>query len=240
MADVLHNNKIIIIPRKKSFVFYYDTNNSVRYIPRGQLEICRKLGIEIEGKPAIINGRNCYSIDEDSLKELVEKSEYIGIEKKVQLEKVKKQEKEEKIVIAYQDAHTKEIFLPIKYLGVEEGTRVVMDKPCVAVSEQDLEKMTNQKIIIVTVYLKQNNSLKITTCSIEDRMFIPEEIADTFEIELIFRKRIRVDGEVFVEATLEDLTSIQDKLSQDGISVEFSKKEIVPIKKQEEEKTYAK
>lgn len=243
MADIISQNKIIIIPRKKSFVYYLDTNNSEIYIPRKQFEACRSLGIECEGKPKIIHGRNCYSIAEEQLKELVEKSEFIGIEQKVQLEKKQKEapKKVEKTIIVYQDANTKTLYIPTKYLGEKKtSSRIIMDKPCVVTNEQQLEKMYNTRIILVKVYTKPNKALEIIVAYIGNRLFISEEIALAFLIDTSLRKRIRVDGEMFAEIAPQELDYIQEDLKQEGITIEFNHKEIMPVKKPQPvvERTY--
>ena len=78
MANILSTNKYVIIPGKKSFVYYFDTTNNQFYIPWEQYETSKKLGIDIEGKPKIIQGRNCYSIHPEQLKELQGKVDLVA------------------------------------------------------------------------------------------------------------------------------------------------------------------
>jgi arginine deiminase len=62
----------------KYFTYYYDIIHDITFIERSILEQCRRYDIEIDSIPRIINGKNCYSIDEDKLKEFIEKSKYVG------------------------------------------------------------------------------------------------------------------------------------------------------------------
>lgn len=63
------------------FMYYYDMETNSSYITRKIFELCRKLDISIEGKPKIINDKNCYSITDEELKLFEEKSTYRGIER---------------------------------------------------------------------------------------------------------------------------------------------------------------
>ncbi len=240
MANILSTNKYVIIPGKKSFVYYFDTVNDQFYIPWEQYETSKKLGIDIEGKPKIIQGRNCYSIHPEQLKELEQNSDFLGIKRDVQLEgefKVKETKPSEDIkitLVAYQDATTKKIYLPIQYSGKETPTKLILDKPCTEVDIHDLEKMLNIKVIIITVYCKPNDVLTIPLCNIQDRLFIAEEIAIIFDIDLSNRRRIRVDGNYYVEVAENELPKIQIE----DADVVFEKKEIYPVKKQPQQKQY--
>ena len=60
------------------FTYYYDIINNTTYIGRNIYELCKKYEIEINSTPRIINNKNCYSIDEESLKKFINKSNYIG------------------------------------------------------------------------------------------------------------------------------------------------------------------
>ena len=60
------------------FTYYYDIIHDTTYIERNIYELCKKYEIELNSSPKIINSKNCYSIEEDKLKEFIEKSNYIG------------------------------------------------------------------------------------------------------------------------------------------------------------------
>ena len=62
------------------FEYYYDEQNNIIYISREILELSRKLNIEIEGIPKIINNKNCYSIHYKDLKKIEEQANIKGIE----------------------------------------------------------------------------------------------------------------------------------------------------------------
>lgn len=62
----------------KYFTYYYDIINDTTFIERNIYELCKKYEVELNSFPRIINSKNCYSIEEDTLKEFIEKSNYIG------------------------------------------------------------------------------------------------------------------------------------------------------------------
>ncbi len=62
----------------KYFTYYYDIINDTTFIERNIYELCKKYEVELNSFPRIINNKNCYSIEEDKLKEFIEKSNYIG------------------------------------------------------------------------------------------------------------------------------------------------------------------
>ena len=240
MENILSTNKYVIIPGKKSFVYYYDTESDQFFIPREQYETGKKLGIDVEGKPKIIQGRNCYSIHPEQLKELEQNSDFLGIKRDVPVEGdfKKKEEKGSQDIkitlVAYQDAETKKIYLPIQYSGKETPTKLILDKPCTEVDIHDLEKMLNIKVIIITVYCKPNDVLTIPLCNIQGRLFISEEIAIIFDMDLSDRRRIRVDGNYYIEVAENELPKIQIE----DADVVFEKKDIYPVKKQPQQKQY--
>lgn len=68
-------------PAEYLFIYYYDLEDKTAYVQRNILELARANGIEIEGKPKVIENKNCYSITEEQLKEIEAKTNYNGVEK---------------------------------------------------------------------------------------------------------------------------------------------------------------
>ena len=62
----------------KYFTYYYDIINDITFIEREIYELCQKYNINTNSIPRIINNKNCYSIEENTLKEFIDKSNYIG------------------------------------------------------------------------------------------------------------------------------------------------------------------
>lgn len=62
----------------KYFTYYYDIINDITFIEREIYELCKKYEIDLNSIPRIIHNRNCYSIEENQLKEFIDKSNYIG------------------------------------------------------------------------------------------------------------------------------------------------------------------
>lgn len=70
-----------IKPAEYLFIYYYNLEDKTAYVQRNILELARTNGIEIEGKPKVIENKNCYSITEEQLQDLQEKTNYNGVEK---------------------------------------------------------------------------------------------------------------------------------------------------------------
>ena len=62
----------IIIHRVMTY--YKDINNNQLYVDRNGYELSKTVDIEIEGTPSIIDDRNCYSITQEQLNSLMEKT----------------------------------------------------------------------------------------------------------------------------------------------------------------------
>ena len=63
------------------FIYYYDMETKTMYVQRNIYEIAKDLNINIEGKPKIINDKNCYSITESELKDIETCIQKKGVEK---------------------------------------------------------------------------------------------------------------------------------------------------------------
>ena len=68
-------------PAENLFIYYFDIEEKKLYIPRNIYEVCKKASIEIEANPKILEEKNCYSIIEEQLKEIEQKTNYRGIER---------------------------------------------------------------------------------------------------------------------------------------------------------------
>lgn len=69
-----------IKPAEYLFIYYFDYETRKSYIRRDMFELFTKSGIEVEGNPKIINGKNCYSITEKQLKNVEQQIGYRGVE----------------------------------------------------------------------------------------------------------------------------------------------------------------
>jgi len=68
-----------IKPAEHLFEYFYDYKTGKQYVRRNTFEMLKSLGIEIEGLPTILNGKNCYSITDEQLKEVERKINYRGV-----------------------------------------------------------------------------------------------------------------------------------------------------------------
>ncbi len=205
------------------FEYYYDEQNNIIYISREILELSRKLNIEIEGKPKIINNKNCYSIHYKDLKKIEEQEKIKGIENKIT-----NKEKEKNVIIVYHLANTDELYLT-ENINNSNDTKKIMNKVCFKTTAKELEKTLNKKFVIVTVY--QNNETttskdnKLIVCNYNNVLFIEENILESLNLQTTNRKKIRVDKIIYIEITEAELNEVLEKTNSTIIT-----KEIKPLK----------
>lgn len=205
------------------FEYYYDEQNNIIYISREILELSRKLNIEIEGKPKIINNKNCYSIHYKDLKKIEEQEKIKGIENKIT-----NKEKEKNVIIVYHLANTDELYLT-ENINNSNDTKKIMNKVCFKTTAKELEKTLNKKFVIVTVY--QNNETttskdnKLIVCNYNNVLFIEENILESLNLQTANKKKIRVDKIIYIEVTEDELDKVLEKTNSTIIT-----KKIKPLK----------
>lgn len=205
------------------FEYYYDEQNNIIYISREILELSRKLNIEIEGIPKIINNKNCYSIHYKDLKKIEEQANIKGIENKIT-----NKEKEKNVVIVYHLANTNELYLT-ENINLSNDTKEIMNKVCFKTTAKELEKTLNKKFVIVTVY-KYNETTtpkknELIVCNYNNVLFIEENILESLNIQKTNKKKIRVNKVIYIEVTEDELNKILEKTNSTIIN-----KEIKPLK----------
>ncbi len=205
------------------FEYYYDEQNNIIYISREILELSRKLNIEIEGKPKIINNKNCYSIHYKDLKKLEEQANIKGIENKIT-----RKTKEQNVVIVYHLANTNDLYLT-ENINLSNDTKEIMNKVCFKTSPKELEQILNKKFVIVTVYQYNKTSTsknnKIIVCNYNNTLFIEKNILESLNQQITNKKKIRVDKIIYVEVTEDELNKVLEKTNSTIIT-----KEIKPLK----------
>lgn len=204
------------------FEYYYDEQNNIIYISRKILELSRKLNIEIEGIPKIINNKNCYSIHYKDLKKIEEQANIKGIENKIT-----NREKEKNIVIVYHLANTNELYLT-ENINLSNDTKEIMNKVCFKTTTQELEKTLNKKFVIVTVY-KYNETTtpkknELIVCNYNNVLFIEENILESLNLQKTNKKKIRVNKVIYIEVTEDELNEVLEKTNSTIIN-----KEIKPL-----------
>lgn len=205
------------------FEYYYDEQNNIIYISREILELSRKLNIEIEGIPKIINNKNCYSIHYKDLKKIEEQANIKGIENKIT-----NREKEKNIVIVYHLANTNELYLT-ENINLSNDTKEIMNKVCFKTTTQELEKTLNKKFVIVTVY-KYNETTtpkknELIVCNYNNVLFIEENILESLNLQKTNKKKIRVNKVIYIEVTKDELNEVLEKTNSTIIN-----KVIKPLK----------
>ena len=205
------------------FEYYYDEQNNIIYISREILELSRKLNIEIEGIPKIINNKNCYSIHYKDLKKIEEQANIKGIENKIT-----NKEKEKNVVIVYHLANTNELYLT-ENINLSNDTKEIMNKVCFKTTAKELEKTLNKKFVIVTVYKYNETAIpkknELIVCNYNNVLFIEESILESLNLQKTNKKKIRVNKVIYIEVTEDELNKILEKTNSTIIN-----KEIKPLK----------
>lgn len=213
------------LEKEKTRFNYFRTNNAL-YVTRDIYELAQKNGVKIEAKPKIISNCNCYSIKEEELVELERITNSEG--KRVIIREPKTIE----TIVVYKDMNTNKIYIPREYFPTQEtAVTEIMNKKCIESSEQQLERIFNKKFIIANVYLKNKKKeikdiLNITLCIAGKEAFIPQEILKKINVQTSLPKKIKVNGIIFQQVTVDELRQIKIESSKNYL-VNFTKKHIV-------------
>lgn len=205
--------------KEKTFNYYYDEEKNIIYVPRNILELSRKNNIVIEGTPEIIDDKNCYSIHYKDLKKLEEVANIKG--KEIVFNK---KEKAKNIVIVYKLVDSDELYTTKDFGNSDKKVRIVMDKICYKTSIEELESIRNKKFIIVTVYQtgivskKEKEPSEIIVCNLNDLLFVKESDLNKISINTKSRKKIRVDGTIYVETIEEEVYKLKE-LTHSNITI---------------------
>lgn len=205
--------------KENTFNYYYDEEKNIIYVPRNILELSRKNNIVIEGTPEIIDNRNCYSIHYKDLKKLEEVANIKG--KEIVFNK---KEKAKNIVIVYKLVDSDELYTTKDFGNSDKKVRIVMDKICYKTTIEELESIRNKKFIIVTVYQtgivseKEKETSEIIVCNLNDLLFVKESDLNKISINTKSRKKIRVDGTIYVETIEEEVYKLK-KLTHGNITI---------------------
>lgn len=205
--------------KENTFNYYYDEEKNIIYVPRNILELSRKNNIVIEGTPEIIDDKNCYSIHYKDLKKLEEVANIKG--KEIIFNK---KEKAKNIVIVYKLVDSDELYTTEDFGNSDKKVRIVMDKICYKTSIEELESIRNKKFIIVTVYQtgivskKEKEPSEIIVCNLNDLLFVKESDLNKISINTKSRKKIRVDGTIYVETIEEEVYKLKE-LTHSNITI---------------------
>lgn len=205
--------------KENTFNYYYDEEKNIIYVPRNILELSRNNNIVIEGTPEIIDNRNCYSIHYKDLKKLEEVANIKG--KEIVFNK---KEKAKNIVIVYKLVDSDELYTTKDFGNSDKKVRIVMDKICYKTTIEELESIRNKKFIIVTVYQtgivseKEKEPSEIIVCNLNDLLFVKESYLNKISINTKSRKKIRVDGTIYVETIEEEVYKLKE-LTHSNITI---------------------
>ncbi len=184
--------------------------DNILYVTRDIYEECKKKKLEFESTPKIINDRNYYSIPEEILNQ-------IGERKKLER------------IIAYRDGITNQIYLPEKYhIEMSSNKRTILNKKCYITTIRQLEQIVNKEIIIATVFLTEEEKKEIIICKTGGHYFMKDDEFQSFELNHDNRKRIKVDGVLFTEISMEEINLLNIISDKEGHNIHFIIREIIP------------
>ena len=207
--------------------YYYKYNNSL-YIDRTMYEKAKKLEIEIDGNPCIIDNKNTYSITESQLLKLSQKTNLEGIIKEIQKKEEAIKKPEDKIII-YKDINANKYYIPNNYnIITTDISKKIVNKDCWEINEEDV---ANYNAFIITVYCKEEESINFTVANLQNTLFIPQEIKNFFKLKEENRKRIKIDNIIYIMIEEEELEEIKKQAKQNNIIIKYNTKKIVPVKK---------
>ena len=212
---------------KEKIIFNYFRTNNALYITRDILELARENNVEVEGKPKIISNCNCYTIKEEELINLEEKTNSIGRRNIIREPKIVE------TIIVYKDMNNNKLYIPRGYAPIKSTETIeIMHCKCLETSEQELERMFNKKFIIANVYRQNKNVeiqkelLNILLCQYGRALFIPEEIVQKLDFNPSLNKRIKVNETIFHQITEEELINLKNESSKNYL-VNITRKHII-------------
>ncbi len=153
--------------------------------------------------------------DVDEYKEKVQKiMETIVIE----------EDPKEKVII-YKDKKTGRLYEPTTDNTVE--TITIMHKQCTEITAEELNTMSDKKIITVSVYPVEKKEYDIIICNNNGQLFISKRILEELGFYIDNPHRISVNKEIYEEINEEDLELIKSKES-DSCQINIIMKQITP------------
>ncbi len=228
--NISNNN----IQQKKLFMYYYNIDTHESFVDRKTLEQARNNNIEIEGKPIIIEGKNCYSIKKDQLKLYEATSNTHGIERLITNKRktnIPKQPNKHQTIIVYRDCNTEKLFIPKKYALIHDTERkIIMNKECFEITTSRLESIYNIKFIIVDVYTSEEKIVEITVCEYNDERFISENDLKALNVIVPDSKKIMISNNIYLLVNNEIMETIKNKSSK-NTKIKFNFRKITPVKK---------
>jgi len=141
--------------------------------------------------------------------------------------------------IFYIDRKTYELCKSLQ-IEIDGFPRIIQDKNCYSITKDQLQTLSNtlgMKLESIKIILrddkeriKKTQILKV--CKYHDAMFIRDDLYSTY-IEKAKRRKIRIDGIIYIHVVEDDLIEIIRTHKSQGIKIKIESFEIAPIKKKE-------
>lgn len=115
--------------------------------------------------------------------------------------------------------------------------RIINNKNCYSIKEDKLKefieksKYASNRVLILTNNKELKGKTKLLTiCKYNEEIFVPQETTEIYT-SISNNKIIKVDGNLYIKITKEDLENIKNEYLKKDINIEKEIIEITPIKK---------
>ena len=186
-------------------------DNTELFINRTLYEKALKQQIEVEGIPKVIENKNYYSITKEQLDQLNNSIK----------------PKKNNYIICYVDKNNNKYYVKEEDLDTKkDNPKTIMGKTCYEVSEEELKNL-GDKIVKVSVYLKQKNLININITSL-DSIYIEDKYVQDKQN----KKQIRIDGVLYTAVTELELAKLKQELTKEGNEVSFKQRKVIKKNKE--------
>lgn len=197
---------------------YYELNEKL-YVTRNIYELIQNSKLEIEGKPKIVDNRNCYSITKEQLNNFERRLHLRGT--KINLTK--------EATIIYHDMNNDKLYLPIKAECISSNY-VIMNKKCQEITSLELNNISNPIIAKVYRNIKPKITKEIIVCPYEDKIYIAKDIFDEFNIIKDKNEKIKIIDTIYIKINTDDLEYIKKIAEKNNTILKLNIKKIAPKK----------
>ena len=219
--NIYYVNMIKINEPENIFTYYHDITNDNYYITRDIYEKLKNYEIEIKTKPQIIDNKNTYLIKLDELNKYKELSKQYGKEKQVTLNKIV----ENKTIVIFNDKENNKLYIKQSIYNSNRNVKEINNLIYNEITNEELDNITD-KYIIATIYLKKEKEIELVIHTYNRIKYITEDLIKMFNINVLNRKKIKVNGIINYAVAEHEIEMIQTK-----INTKVTYKNITPANK---------
>lgn len=133
----------------------------------------------------------------------------------------------------------REIYELCKTYEIETNSvpRIINSKNCYSIGEDQLKEFIeksnyigNRVLILTDTKELMRKTKELMLCKYNNELYIPQEVIEVYK-NISNNKLIKVDGNIFIKITEEDLINIKNAYKKRNINLQNNIKDIFPIKK---------